>query len=51
MNRNVKPAILSCFGDIASSIGGDFEPSLDIVMQIINEAAGTAIGNTVCFLS
>ncbi|KAJ3074080.1 karyopherin beta [Rhizoclosmatium hyalinum] len=38
LDRSVKPAILSCFGDIAIAVGGDFEGFVEPVMQIIDEA-------------
>jgi importin subunit beta-1 len=39
LNRNVKISIISCFGDIALAIGPQFEPYLDTVMGILNQAA------------
>ncbi|KAI9332514.1 armadillo-type protein [Obelidium mucronatum] len=38
LDRSVKPSILSCFGDIAIAIAGEFEPFIEPVMQIIDEA-------------
>jgi len=38
LNRNVKIAILSCFGDIALAIGPAFEPYLDTTMGVLRQA-------------
>ncbi|ANB12552.1 Kap95p [Sugiyamaella lignohabitans] len=39
IRREIKPVILSCIGDVASSIGGGFIPYLQVVMQVLNDAA------------
>ncbi|MBW0462236.1 hypothetical protein O181_001951 [Austropuccinia psidii MF-1] len=38
LHRSVKPPILSCFGDIASAIGGDFAPFLDTTIGVLQQA-------------
>ncbi|GMF00535.1 unnamed protein product [[Candida] boidinii] len=38
LRRELRPLILSCFGDIASSIGHEFIQYLDVVMVICNTA-------------
>jgi importin subunit beta-1 len=49
LHRSVKPAILSCFGDIALAAGGDFQPFVDTSMSVLQQA-GTMQADPVGFL-
>ena len=44
MSNQLKPAILTCFGDMAQSIGPLFEPYLETVGTILQQAANINIG-------
>ncbi|KAI2639311.1 armadillo-type protein [Xylaria nigripes] len=39
LSNQFKPAILQCFGDIASAIGGHFDTYLSVVAQVLQQAA------------
>eukprot|EP01103_Thecamoeba_quadrilineata_P017548 TRINITY_DN6286_c0_g1_i1.p1 TRINITY_DN6286_c0_g1~~TRINITY_DN6286_c0_g1_i1.p1 ORF type:complete len:859 (+),score=168.64 TRINITY_DN6286_c0_g1_i1:38-2578(+) len=43
LNRNVKPPILSAFGDIALALGGAFEKYHEIVVTVLHAASATPL--------
>jgi len=43
LDQNVRPPILTCFGDIALAIEGDFLKYLQLTMSVLAAAAGTQI--------
>jgi len=43
LDKSVKPAILSAFGDVAMAVKGDFEPFLGHVMNMMKQAAQSSV--------
>jgi len=43
LNRQVKPSVLSCFGDVALAIGGNFEKYLCATLQMLEQAGLTTV--------
>jgi importin subunit beta-1 len=39
LHRNVKPPVLSCFGDIALAITSEYEPYLHVSLMMLLQAA------------
>lgn len=45
LSQQFKPAILQCFGDIAQAIAGHFETYLEVVMGVLQQAAGISVNS------
>eukprot|EP00180_Rhodochaete_pulchella_P000858 Plantae.Rhodophyta-Rhodochaete_pulchella.ctg16944.p1 GENE.Plantae.Rhodophyta-Rhodochaete_pulchella.ctg16944~~Plantae.Rhodophyta-Rhodochaete_pulchella.ctg16944.p1 ORF type:complete len:283 (+),score=49.57 Plantae.Rhodophyta-Rhodochaete_pulchella.ctg16944:120-851(+) len=43
LDKSIKPAIFSCFGDLAMAIGGEFEQFLAPVMTYLQQAAQSSV--------
>ena len=43
LDRTVKPAVLSSFGDIAMALNGNFEPYMEAVVQMLHGASQTPL--------
>ena len=45
VNRDIKPLVISCFGDIAMAIGGAFEPYLQPCVMLLMQASQQQAGD------
>jgi len=45
VDRKIKAAVMTCFGDIAMAISGDFEKYLGPVVQMLREASSTRLAD------
>lgn len=43
LHRDVKPPVLSCFGDVAMAIGAGFEPYLQVSLMMLMQASQTTV--------
>lgn len=46
IKKEIRPCILSCFGDISASIGNSFQPYLDFVMKICLQASNVNLDDS-----
>lgn len=44
--RDIKPAVISCFGDIAMAIGGAYEPYVQVSAMMLLQASHQCMSNT-----
>lgn len=49
LGNQFKPAILQCFGDIAQAIGGSFETYLQVVAQVLQQAADIQVDSSLTY--
>ena len=43
VNRETKPVVFSCFGDIAMAIGAAFDPYMSVASMLLMQAAGAPV--------